>query len=140
VGVAGQHGPGGCLGVDRVVLALAASVAAKDAVARWRPSRSSRTATWTSLWVSIPSMSCGGWAIEAIPPEVEPARLCQAVGDGQDTHGAQQLNALLGHDPNAWKHVGAHRPGGRQFKLRATRASRSEGQTNESTRTTGIID
>src|SRR6266487_4263672 len=26
---------------------------------------------------------------------------------------------LLGHDPDAWKHMRAHRPEGRQFKLRA---------------------
>jgi hypothetical protein len=52
----------------------------------------------------------------------------------------QQLNALLGHDPDTWKHSVRAGPDGRKFKLRTTRNSRTEGQTKEPTRTAAIID
>jgi hypothetical protein len=39
------------------------------------------------------------------PRGVEPAGLRQAVGGGQDTHGAAQLNAPIGSRPDAWKHL-----------------------------------
>jgi hypothetical protein len=64
----------------------------------------------------------------------------QVVGDGQDTHGAAQLNALLGHDPDTWKHSVRADPTVDSSSSGPTRASRSEGQTDEPTRTVTIID
>ena len=91
-----------------------------DAAASQRPSRSSRTATWTSLWGSIPRTSCGAWVIDELPGSVSKPGWRPTGGRRRTGH--SRCSA-------AQRPIGSRRPTpggpacaptrGRQFKLRA---------------------
>lgn len=91
--------------------------------------------------MSIPRTSCGGWVIDAVlSPRCGRLGLPRWSATDRTLTVQRSSTPLLGHDPDTWKHWRGRRPDGRQLKLKPTPASRTQGQTDEPTRTTAIID
>jgi hypothetical protein len=79
--------------------------------------------------------------IGAVLPKVWSRLTCGRRSAADRTLTVQRSSTpLLGHDHRRREAVRARRPEGRQFKLKAARASRIEGQTDEPTRMGRIID
>jgi hypothetical protein len=64
----------------------------------------------------------------------------QAVGGGQDTHGAEQLNAPIGSHRRRLEAQVCAPTRESTVQAQGSYASRTEGQTNEPMRTAAIID